>query len=99
MDRQRSLVQRLAICLALIPTFIAGYRPINGLAGGSPTATRTPNPIGRTQRITATNLDRIALLRRLGQGSVEQLAWSPCGNTLAVSGSSAVWLYATHFPP
>jgi WD40 repeat protein len=45
------------------------------------------------ERITSENAGRLELLAELGKGAITDVAWSPAGDTLAVSTSLGVYLY------
>jgi WD40 repeat protein len=45
--------------------------------------------------ITAANAHQLKPLRHIGRGTVQALAWSPDGETLALASSIGVWLYAS----
>jgi WD40 repeat protein len=55
-----------------------------------------PNLLAQTDRetITAENGNRLTEMMRLGRGTVDSLAFSPNGNTIAVASSAGTWLYA-----
>ncbi len=57
-------------------------------AQGPPTPTRAP--------ITTENVPQLSEQMVLGRGILQEAAWSPNGETLAVSSSRGVWLYDAH---
>ncbi|MDW8300678.1 MAG: protein kinase, partial [Anaerolineae bacterium] len=71
------------------PTFTATATPTRTFTP-THTATSTPTP---APTIGVGNFERVAELRRIGRGTVEQVAFSPNGKRLAVAGSLGIWLY------
>ncbi len=57
----------------------------------SPAAAQTTR-----QPVTSENADKLTQIGQLGRGTANSLAWSPDGNTLAVSGSTGIALYDAH---
>ena len=76
----------------------APLRPTNTLPSATalpPTATPVPpsSAPGDEDVISSQNVDRVALLNRLGNGMVDDIAYAPDGKTLAVVTSQGVYLY------
>jgi len=59
----------------------------------TPVLMSTPVPLNRLVPITAANVGAVQLIARWGKGRVNDVAWSPDGERLAVASSLGVYLY------
>jgi WD40 repeat protein len=55
-------------------------------------------PLPPLEVITPENADEIVQLARIGNGVINEMAWSPDGVTLGIASSLGVWLYNTEQP-
>jgi WD40 repeat protein len=84
-DQPAALLAAL-IALVLVGSLVLWFnRPSPDIA---PAAT-----LPASQVITPNNATQLTKLARLGDGSVNDVAWSPDGKVLALPGSVGVWLY------
>ena len=72
------------LCLLLLVVILVALSPAYAQDSQSP--------------ITPANAAQVALLDTWGYGTVNDLAWSPDGDTLAVAGGAGVWLYTAFAP-
>ena len=85
----------------LTPTFTATSSPT---ASDTPTPTLVPElpllegtslPLGR-EVIAVDNVTELGLIARWGRGTIQEVAWSPDGDWLAVGGSIGIHIYDSH---
>ena len=69
----------------IIPTITPTHTP-------QPTSTGTPVPFSPV--ISADNRSRLVEVGRIGKGVIQQIAWSPSGQTLALATKIGVYIYS-----
>ena len=83
---------RLFRGLVLLIGLLVGLSSTSAYAQGAGTPTALP----ATAVITPQNAAQVKQLARFGKGTVDNITWSPTGDTLAVTGSLGLWLYDAH---
>ena len=85
-------VFNLTLILAALVSACSGGAPgAQGTSTPSLEPTATPTPID-LEKITPENLNQIVQLGRAGSGTLTDIAASPDGKVLALSGSLGIWL-------
>jgi len=87
--------------LRVIETNFVEVAPSPTATSAGATLTPAPTNLSAAPPITAANIDQVTELLRIGRGTLNQVVYSPDGNTVAVASGIGVWLYdaetlATH---
>lgn len=97
-----ALVAALIVVFAAILTALYSDVLPDGTGGGYGSGiTPTPPPVTPAPQvppvpITADNAATLSEVARLGRGAAHQVLWSPDGASLALVGTSGVWVYAAN---